>query len=360
MTTLTGLLPLDEAEAFAERHRQGIGSTDAAAILGLSPWRTAYDVWAEKVGEAEPVEPSLPMYLGLRLQDTVADLFTFRTGIRVRADRRQHRHRQRSWQVAHLDFRVWGEPTTIVEAKTAYSTDGWGEDGSSEIPIHYWCQVQHQMAVTGATLVHVATLFGHRDFRTFPIPRDDEFVVRLTDAEEEFWTRYIATGEAPPADHSEAARRFLAKRYPRDDGLIIPATPGQAELADQYRASVAVTDAAIKARDTLKNRLIEVIGPNAGLRGGDFEITYRNVKAGDPVTNWRVVAEWATDIIRAIADGCDRDHVLGAIEGSGALADDYQVNDPDDAIRHVIEANTGPGRKAYRRFDFTDRKGRVE
>lgn len=353
------MIPSDEIDEWHENRRKGIGSTDAAAILGLSPWSTPFDVWQDKTGE-RPHDGELAMplrfYVGKRLQDTVGDLYVYKTGRRVRADNKQHFRREFPWQYAHLDFRVLGEPTRIIECKTAFNDNGWGEDGSTDIPVHYWCQVQHEMAVTGADTCDVAVLFGHRDFRVYPIPRDPDFVVKLTLAEEEFWTLYVVPKEPPPVDHTEAATRFLNKRHPTAKaGSMIPATPEQAELVDRYRAAVAVTDAAIKERDRLKNRIIQVIGSNEGIRGGDFEITYRNVKPGDPVVVWPTVGEWMTDTIRALDPGA----VFRVIR-NGSVDIPASVKSVDDAIAHVIKANTVPGRKGYRRFDFDDRKGQVE
>lgn len=354
------MIPSDEVDAWHEQRRKGIGSTDAAAILGLSPWSTPFDVWQEKTGE-RPTETAMPlrMYLGKRLQDTVGDLYVYATGRRIRADNRQHHRREFPWQYAHLDFRVLGDPTRIIECKTAFRDNGWGDDGTTDIPVHYWCQVQHEMAVTGASWVDVAVLFGHRDFRVYPIPRDDDFIVKLTLAEEEFWTLYVVPKVPPPVDHTQAATRFLNRKHPTAKaGAVIPATPEQAELVDRYRRALEATNAAIEERDRLKNRIIQVIGSNEGLRGGDFEITYRNVKPGDPVIVYPTVMEWTTDMLRALAADIDPAVVAADMHGSGVVPDD--IDDIEAGIKYVIASNTVPGRKGYRRFDFDDRKGQVE
>lgn len=349
------MIPSDELDTWHEQRRKGIGATDAAAILGLSPWSSPFDVWQEKTGDREPeIVMPLRMYVGKRLQDTVGDLYVHKTGRRVRADNRQHHRRGMEWQFAHLDFRVVGDPGRLIEAKTAFRDIGWGEDGSTDIPVHYWVQVQHEMAVTGASWCDVAVLFGHRDFRVYPIPRDPEFVVKLTTAEEEFWTQYVVPGVPPPVDHTEAATRFLQRQHPTADGTVIPATPEQADIVDRYRDAVAAADEAIARRDLVRNRIIQIIGDADGIRGRDFEITYRNVKASDPVTVWNAVADWALDIIRAVA-AVDEDAIRDAIEGSGVTVDGLEP-----AIRHVIDTNTKPGRKGYRRWDFKDRKGEIE
>jgi putative phage-type endonuclease len=354
-------IPDDHPQSWHDERRNGVGSTDAAAILGLSPWSTPFDVWREKVGDNDDREPraALQMYVGKRLQDTVGDLYVVKTGRRIRADNKQHVRRGAEWMTAHLDFRVLGDPGRLIEAKTAFDTKGWGEDGSTVVPVQYWCQVQHEMAVTGATMADIAVLFGHRDFRVYPIPRDDDFIGKLTTAEEEFWTLYVVPRVPPPVDHTEAATRYLNRRNPTASGTMIPATPEMAELVDRYRDAVTAANDAIKERDRLKNRLIQTIGPNDGLRGADFEVTYRNVKPGAPVVVWPQVGEWAVDMIRALAwSDTMADAIVDAAHASDAVPDD--VTTVDGTIQHVIKAHTEPGRKGYRRFDFNDRKGLAE
>jgi putative phage-type endonuclease len=353
---MTTPFALDEIQEFDDRRRRGLGSTDAAAILGRSPWSSPWDVYAQKVGLAEVREPSLPMYLGLRLQSTVGDLYAHREGRRVRADTRQHTRRGLPWMVAHLDFRVWGAPREIVEAKTAWRTDGWGDDGSDEVPVHYWIQVQHQMAVVGADVVHVAVLFGHRDFRVYHILRDDDFIDKLTAAEDEFWNGHVVPRVPPEIDGTDAARRFLNRRNPHADAIDLPATPEQGEVVDRYRLALVNVDQAEAERDRLRNVLIDIIGPNHGLRGGDFLVTYGNVAEGKPTVAWEAVAA----AYRAIIAATNVDHPVRVADEWIDPNPDYQNTTLDAALDTIVSIHTGPGRKAYRRFDFQDKRGVVE
>lgn len=349
-------LPLDETQQWYDDRRKGIGASDAAAVLGLSPWSSPFDVWREKVGEDTTIRTSLQMYVGKRLQDTVGDLYVMHTGRRIRADNKRHERPGMPYMFAHLDFRELGNPRRLVECKTAYSDHGFGDDGSTVIPIQYWVQAQHEMAVVNADVCDLAVLFGHRDFRVFPIVRDDVFIPKLTDAIDEFWNTYVVTRQPPPVDHTEAARQFMARRHPNANGVTIPATPEQAELGDRYRQALEAVDVATKERDRIKNRIIQLIGDNDGIRAGDWSATYRNVKPSDPVTNFAAVADWALDIMRAV----DEDEIRDAVEASGAIPDDHPVTSLDDAIEYVKASNTVPGRKGYRRFDWDDRKEVVE
>jgi predicted phage-related endonuclease len=108
----------DQQRAFDEQQRSGVGSTDSPKLLGLSKYGTALTVYERIVGGAPPHQPSLPAWLGLKMQRTVAELYTEATGIRVRADNGHHRHPTLPFIVTHLDYRAWGNRQHLVEAKT--------------------------------------------------------------------------------------------------------------------------------------------------------------------------------------------------------------------------------------------------
>lgn len=334
------LEPLDELQSFQESQRKGIGSTDAAAILGYSPWATAFTIWERKMGLALVRQPTLPMWLGKRLETIIADLYVARqldSGIEVKLryeGDRQYKRRGEPWQVTHLDFRVRGNPRHIVEIKTDSRKDGWGEPGTADVPIHYWMQVQHQMAVVEGELADVAVLFGLRGFEVYRVPRDSEFIDKLTAAEREWYEAYVVTGQQPPIDHSEGARQFLNRKHPDDNGLVLPATPEQGQLVDRYRLAEQNVKQAEQERDRLKHLLIEAIGDNAGLRGGDFELTYKRIQEGKPEIAW--------DLVYA---------------GAKALLAELGIPEDDERLTTLVGLYTRPGRKAYRRWNLADRKG---
>jgi putative phage-type endonuclease len=62
--------------------RTGIGGSDIAAILGLSPWRTPLDVYRDKVDGAEQPETEA-MRWGRLLEDVIAREYAVRAGVRI-------------------------------------------------------------------------------------------------------------------------------------------------------------------------------------------------------------------------------------------------------------------------------------
>lgn len=242
-------------------------------------------MYQAKLGEAPSIEPSLPMWLGLQLERTIAELFTARTGKRVRRSNLYHKHPVWPYIRAHIDYRVLGEPA-VLELKTSRSTDGWGEDMGSEIPVPYWIQVQHQLMVLGMPYAYVAALFGHYDFRVYTIARDFDFTEKLAATLVEFWENHVARGVPPELDGSSAASALLRRRYPSDTEPAIPPTPEQAELVDELIATRAAIKPLEEREAALVNRIKDAIGTHAGLAG------LVSWKLGKPKrsVNWEAVA----------------------------------------------------------------------
>lgn len=279
----------DARQEFLERQRTGLGATDSPKILGLSRWGTPLTVYRDKVDPVAEDESSLPAWLGMKLQGTVAELYTAREGVRLRADNKHHRSRSYDFIVCHLDFRAWGRPDLLVECKTKAYMTGWGPDGSAEIPADVWVQVQHEMYVTGATECHVAVLFGHHTFRVYPIKRDDQFLDKLVSRLIRFWNDHVEPRIPPLPIGHYLDDGIIRRDHPAGDGTLKPATPEQAKLANQLKA-VRVNAAQIKtAQEELENRLKQIIGDADGLTGPFGTITFKRSKDSESV-DWEQVA----------------------------------------------------------------------
>lgn len=177
-------------EQIAER-RNYIGSTDSAAILGLSRYGTPLSVWAEKTGAIVPEDISgkLPVRLGHKLEQAVAELFMEETGKKLHRVNETVYHPQYLFLAANLDRRVVGEKA-VVEIKNvgAFRRDEW-RDGQS--PAEYICQVMHQLAITGWDRGYLVALIGNTDFEIRTIERDEQALKDLVKREVSFWNEFV-------------------------------------------------------------------------------------------------------------------------------------------------------------------------
>jgi putative phage-type endonuclease len=210
--------------------KQGIGASDAAAAVGLSPYQSPLELWMIKTGrdgdmpQIDPNDESTPMYWGNVLEPIVAQHYSRRTGHKVRKINSvlQHPDPDKFWMLANLDYTVVGsDEVQILECKTAGE---WGaklwRDG---VPEYVQCQVQHQLAVTGKLAADVCVLICGQEIRIHKIERDDELIARLIELERQFW-HYVETDTPPPADGSKSAGKALQYLYQQDSGDVLDLT----------------------------------------------------------------------------------------------------------------------------------------
>lgn len=221
--------------------KQGIGSSDAAAAIGLNPYQSQLELWLVKTGrdgnlpKADPHDEESPMYWGNLLEPIVAAHYTKRTGNRVRRINAvlQHPDPSLSWMLANIDREVTGaSDVQILECKTAGINGArlWKEG----VPEYVQLQVHHQLAVTGKQTADVAVLLGGQHLEIHRIERDDGLIARLIELERQFWL-HVETDTPPPADGSDSAETALRCLYPEDRGQTI-------DFKDQRNLSACFAD----------------------------------------------------------------------------------------------------------------------
>ena len=181
---------------------QGIGGSDAAAVFGISPWKTARDLYEEKVCGRAPASETdgwVAKEIGKRLEELVVQIFMKKTGLRPYAVRKMFRHPAYPFMLANVDFfvEINGE-IYIIECKTSFSfhMEEWENGG---IPRHYELQGRHYMAVTNVNGVIFLCLHGNNEnsFIMRSLVRDRDLEEELIEQEEWFWKHCVKGGNPP-------------------------------------------------------------------------------------------------------------------------------------------------------------------
>ena len=248
-----------------------IGGSDAACIVGLNPYKSAYALWAEKSGAVEPEDISMKeaVRLGHVLEPYVAQRFTEITGKRVRRENYILKNDLYPWAHANVDRLVIGEKAGL-ECKTT-SALNLRAFKNGEYPANYYVQCVHYLAVTGLERWYLAVLIGNQEVRVFTIERDEDEIAALMDAEREFWAG-VQSGTAPMADGSESTTRVLAQLY-EDEGGEIDLTPFASTLR-QYLDLKAQIKGLEGQCDALGNQIKEYMGTASKGTAGDFRVSY--------------------------------------------------------------------------------------
>jgi len=209
-------------ERQTEDRRTFIGGSDAAAAIGMSPWKDRLTLWEEKTGTVIPEDISGKdaVYWGTVLEAVVAAEYARRTGQKVRRQAKLIRHPDHTFMGAHLDRLIEGTRGFLEVKTTGMLGEEWGEEGTDQVPAHYMIQVQHYMAVTGREWADIAVLGGGQHFRLYHVPADPAFIENLITLESLFW-ELVEIKQPPDPDSSDAANR----RWPLSKAVEIQADP---------------------------------------------------------------------------------------------------------------------------------------
>ena len=150
-------------EDWLDYRRRGIGGSDVSAIFGTSPFRTARDLYYDKLNIASVEDDEgnwVAMEMGHLLEPLVAKIFERKTGYRVYQIKKMFQHPQYPWMLADVDYFVElpDGTTAILEIKTTNynARDNWWMNGKETVPVYYESQGRHYMAVTDLTDVSFA------------------------------------------------------------------------------------------------------------------------------------------------------------------------------------------------------------
>ena len=159
--------------------------SDIGAVCGMNPYKSAMQVYLDKISPEIEVVDNESMRLGRDLEDYVARRFMETTGKKVRRSNAMYVHDQYSFMMANIDRLVIGERAGL-ECKTAspYQADRW-KDG--KIPEWYYLQCQHYMKVLEMDGWYLAVLIYGKGFQYTYLPRDEELLDHLIEIEKDFW-----------------------------------------------------------------------------------------------------------------------------------------------------------------------------
>lgn len=202
---------------FLVNRRQGIGGSDIAAILGVSKFKTALDVYLSKTTD-QPEQKGEHLYWGHALENPIIDRFIRDTGANVIRQPEMRRHPDYEWAIANADALITNSDTieAILEIKTssAFKSREWGADDTDEVPIEYIAQVQWYMWIYDVQEAYLAALIGGNQYRQYHITRDDELIAVLAEKAQAFWQNHVIPRIPPnPQDGADAQ-----KLYPSDNG----------------------------------------------------------------------------------------------------------------------------------------------
>lgn len=253
-----------------EARRAGVTASEIAAVLGLSPYESPFSLYWRKRGTMPEQADTAAMGWGRRLESYLADEFAERHPEFHLRQAGLYAHPDRPWQMASPDRLIveripsrlaWGGDgwyigkgaAAVLEAKTAGSWDGWGAEGTDEIPIHYRAQCIWQADVLGVPCVYVPVAVG-RTYREYIVTMDDDAQhdVYLMRQRAKLFLMRVEEGIPPDVDDTTATLQTLKALHPSltDEEARVPK-----DLAAQWLRTCRQMSALKDRKRDLENRL---------------------------------------------------------------------------------------------------------
>jgi putative phage-type endonuclease len=254
---------LPKLDSYQETHASGFGASEAAAVVGQDPYCTPWELYHRKTRDIPDKADSESIHLrrGVHLEPfIVAEYQRANPGQPIEYPMGTYRHPVHEFVLASPDAGL--SETAGLECKSI----GWrvadmiGEPGTNQLPPHWICQGQQQMAVMGWETIVFAVLVEVETLKVYHVERHDGIIEALVAAERELWER-IQNREPPEpecwAGHLDAVKRVFRTIEP---GKVVHLT--DAAKADWTRKREI--DAQVKAledeRDTLKAHVYASLG----------------------------------------------------------------------------------------------------
>ena len=179
----------------------GVGASEVAAVVGLSPWDTPFSLWLRKTGQAAQLEENVAMHLGSLLEPVVVQLWEEQTGFKaVKSSAKDiiYQDPERPWRKCTPDriaYEIGDDgkrKKVLLEIKTSRS-----EFDPDNLPIHYVCQCQYQMHITGIHVCYLCWLASGLSYGHVRIEYDAEFAEFLVKKVDEFWNENVLGNKEP-------------------------------------------------------------------------------------------------------------------------------------------------------------------
>jgi putative phage-type endonuclease len=265
-----------------ELRRQGLGASDMAAVMGVSPYKTPYQLWAEKTGATPEQKVGAAAHRGVILEDAVGRYYEEERGVKLRKSNGIIRLKQHPRIMASLDRTIVGEPRGIVEIKTSASPR-WS---MWPVPPEVVIQTHVQMGILGVDWCDVVALLGGLVFKIERVQFDPALWAEIQRAAMLF-LEAVDTKTPPKLEALDAQAYAMATPQASDE--FVEATPDLQRVYAQLREVNTELHFVEEKKGALEIILKEAIGEKAGLTGAGWTVYWKQARPTEKV-NWRAVA----------------------------------------------------------------------
>ena len=194
-------------DAWRQARQNSIGASDAAAVMGISPWKTEAQLWDEKANGKTLDFHNADTVRGHRSESHILELYGIETGRKIFSGERimlmSNHIPFMSCTLDGIDFTDENNPIVIEVKSVKFSHGEWSDE---KIPDYYFTQLLHQLAVTGWNEAILLVRFTRNEGwesaseRMYHVKREDvqDQIDKLIRKEGKFWNEYVVNKKRPP------------------------------------------------------------------------------------------------------------------------------------------------------------------
>ena len=240
-----------DTDDWLQERRSSVGASEVAAVMGLSPYSTALDVYKSKHGVDAFFDPERA-YIGHAAEVLISGwIEQFRPELLPIKPAVMLRHPDYPWLHASLDRLVTVDGVEVpVQMKSAhfYGVKDW-EEGT---PILVQAQLQTELLVADKPFGFAAVFGGDMRCRLYRVERDETFIKMMLEATREFWEEHVLKSVPPaPANAGE-----IAELWP-DDAAVMDAPEIALEWIEKRAFLLATAKEAKEEADQIQQALGE-------------------------------------------------------------------------------------------------------
>lgn len=252
--------------------KKGLTGTDAAAIMGLNPYSSAFQIYQDKINPDVEMYDNERLRQGRDFEEYVARRFCEETGLKVRRANALFQSDDYPFMLADFDRLIVGENAGL-ECKTVspYASSNW-KDGN--VPLHYLLQCQHYIAVSGAEKWFIAGLILGEGLVIHEIQRDEEMIQNLITIEERFWNENVIRRVMPEPDGTKSCAEQISKMYFKADGETTIDLLGFDDALKRREELVQLIDKLDKEKATIDQKIQLQLQDSCFGVAGDFKVSW--------------------------------------------------------------------------------------
>lgn len=279
-------------EDFLSARREGVGGSDAGAIAGVDPYRTAYDVYREKHGF--DVEPHISNHIK---RGRGMEALVFGEYLEARPDDTlthpvpRASHPQHPWMIGHMDAIITSpsrEGPGVLEVK-APSRAMFAKIKAEGVPLSWRMQLQHYLAITGYEWGVFAIFCADSwELMLIDVDRDDDVITNLIAVEEDFWKNHVLKYKAPRV---ESGKPSVTLPPLKNESVTERTDPEFLQAVEAYEEARAVEEEAVAAKKAARDRIVALVQDQPGVYDTRGYRVYNTAQAGRVTTDTKALVK---------------------------------------------------------------------